>query len=122
MHEIISVESETKAKEAAKIMISKKIGSIIVTEAKSPVGIVTERDIVSKIVSQGQNASEVPVKDIMSTPLVTINAEEDILHASRILSERKIKRLLVEDKGKIVGIFSQSDIVSELAYAGGELY
>ena len=116
MHAATRVSSNATISEAAKIMDQKLIGSVLIEENNKIVGIVTERDILRKVVAKGENAKTVRVKDIMSYPVVTINANEDALEASRIMDEKRIRRLVVTENGKVVGKVTANSISRNLKY------
>jgi CBS domain-containing protein len=87
------------------------IGSVIVTNNGRPVGIITERNILQRIVEPGLDPSMVRAKDIMSSPLVTIDPNAAVEEAAKIMASKHIKKLPVVEGGKVVGIISTSDIV-----------
>jgi len=87
------------------------IGSVIVTNNGRPVGIITERNILQRIVEPGLDPSMVRAKDIMSSPLVTIDSNAAVEEAAKIMASKHIKKLPVIEGGKVVGIISTSDIV-----------
>jgi CBS domain-containing protein len=114
----VDIKDNPSALDVAKLMTKHKIGSIVVIESnnKKPVGIVTERDIVSKVSAQNKNADQIAIKDIMSSPLVTVKAIDSIDTAAETLAENKVKRLVVlEQDGSMVGLLSVSDIARKLA-------
>jgi len=115
MRTIISVDSKTKAKDAARLMAEKHIGSLIANRDGLPFGIITERDFMEKIVGKGADASKVTVGEIMTAPLATIDASASLVDASRKMVEKQVKRLVVTEHDNIIGIISQTDVVRHLA-------
>lgn len=107
---IVSVDEADTVYKAVTLMAEANIGGIVVTRSGAPVGILTERDLMRKITLPGLDPKKVLAKDIMSAPLVTIRAGESLSDATLLMQEKKIRRLLVEDKGKVVGIFTQRDL------------
>jgi CBS domain-containing protein len=87
------------------------VGSVIVINSNRPVGIITSKNILSRVVESRLDASMVRAKDIMSSPLITIEPDTSVEDAARLMSQKKIKQLVVMDKEKIHGILSTSDIV-----------
>jgi CBS domain-containing protein len=77
------------------------------------VGIVTERDVLNKICSETINIMDLSVEKVMSSPLITIDAQEPIGKAAMIMESKNIRRLLVKKDGKIVGLITQKDILRE---------
>jgi len=88
-----------------------RIGSVIVTNNGRPVGIITERNILQRIVEPGLDPAMVRAKDIMSSPLVTIDANAAVEEAAQIMARKRIKKLPIVEGGKVIGIVSTSDIV-----------
>ncbi len=114
--EVISVDYETKVKEVCKIMGEKRIGSVIVTQYGKPVGIFTERDLLSKVLLKGSLDDE--VGKYMSTPLIVISPDYDVRESARIMADIKIRRLVVMEGGEIKGIFTASDLARVLGERG----
>jgi CBS domain-containing protein len=115
----VDIKDNPTALEVSKLMAKHRVGSIIVVEGnnkKTPVGIVTERDIISKVSAQNKNADQVAVGQIMSSPLVTVKSFDSIDTAAETIAENKVKRLVVlEQDGSMVGILSVTDIARKLA-------
>jgi len=114
MRTIISIDSKAKAKDAARLMVEKGIGSLIANRDGLPFGIVTERDLMEKIVAQGSDPSKVSVGDVMVAPLATIDGSANLIDAARKMVEKQVKRLVVTEHDKIIGIVSQTDLVQTL--------
>ena len=106
---VISIDSSMTAKDAAKMMSDAGVGCIIVMEKNSAVGILTERDFVRKIIAQEKSLST-PVKDVMSSPLITINADESVWELAQLMKVKRIHKVPVVDKGKLVGIATATDL------------
>lgn len=110
---VITVKEDSTVNEAAKLMRDNNIGCVIVTsENDKPIGIITDRDVIARVVAEGLQPSRVKVKEIMSAPLVTIDADKSIDEAAREMVRRDIRRLAVMYKGRLVGIISSKDILS----------
>jgi CBS domain-containing protein len=112
---LITVETGVIVRDAALIMTDKKIGSIIVTDAGKPVGIVTERDALARVVSLCKDPCETKISEIMSSPLLSVSKEMDILSAMRKMREDGIRRLGVSDDGNIIGIVTERDIIRAIS-------
>ncbi|MCW3980915.1 MAG: CBS domain-containing protein [Candidatus Bathyarchaeota archaeon] len=113
---VITIREDTAARRAAEIMSEKTIGSVVVTHENKPVGIVTERDILERVVAKGLDASKTQLVDIMSKPLVTVKGNLPIVEAIRIMQKKKIRRLLVLENKKLCGIVTQRDLLRALAF------
>lgn len=103
-------------RDVAKKMANEVTDCIVLVQGKKPVGVITERDLVVKILSDGFDPDKVLAKDIMSTALITISPEESMTDAAKLMSEYKIRRLLVvDDEGILVGIATADDFAKVLA-------
>jgi CBS domain-containing protein len=121
-----TIDSSSTAQEASKKMRDNKIGSLVVVDNKNngnkPIGIVTERDLVRKVCVNDANSSKILVKDIMSYPLVTIDSRSSVEVAADIMTQNKVKHLLVveedentnDEVNRPLGIITPSDFVGYL--------
>ncbi|HZW56384.1 MAG TPA: CBS domain-containing protein [Nitrososphaerales archaeon] len=110
--QIVMIDINNSAWEAAKLMREKNAGCVFVTNGGQPVGIVTERDILYKIVADGLPAAHVLLRKIMSTPLVSVEEVAPIRKAMSLMKEGGFRRLLVlGERGKAVGMISQQDLL-----------
>ena len=114
MRTIIAIDSKAKVKEAARMMVDRNVGSLIANRDGLPFGIVTERDLVEKIVSIGADPSKISVSDVMTAPLTSIDGSASIKDAARKMIEKRIKRLIVTEHDNIIGIVSQTDLVQSM--------
>ncbi len=111
---VISVDSSITINEAAKMMEDAKVGAVIVMENNTPVGIVTDRDFAVKVVAHAYQITT-PVKQIMTSPLFSINSDESVRTAADLMHDRGIRKLPVINDEKVVGIITATDIVNLLA-------
>ena len=107
---IVSVEEDASVADASLDMYKKEQGCAIVTKQGKPFGIVTERDVTWKVAGRGLDPKSVKVADIMSTPLITIDPDEDLTEAAKIMRKHKIMRLAVVKEGSLNGILTAADI------------
>ncbi len=107
---VLTAIRSTNVAKAAKMMAELDVGSIVIVEEKKPVGILTERDLLMKVVSEDIKPSTVRVGKIMSAPILTISPDKDIVEAARIMAKNKIRRIPVVENGKLIGIITSSDI------------
>ena len=107
---LITVDGEASTQDAIMLMVEKNIGALIVTEKGEPVGILTERDVMKKCCPQA-TCRAVKVKEIMSKPVITVEGETPIGRAVETMTNKNIRRLLVTENGKIVGIVTQKDLM-----------
>ena len=105
-----TVEPKQSLKYALQKMVKRNIGSIVVVEGENPVGIVTERDI-TRYVARHTNVLKTHVRNVMSSPLITIDHSASNQEAMASMLKHGIRRLPVVEKGKLVGIVSQRDLL-----------
>jgi CBS domain-containing protein len=111
---IISVTTETTVFQVAKMMEQGGIGAVLVKKNDHLSGIITDRDYATKIVAHNLS-SDAPVEQIMSSPLITINFDESISAAAERMTSKKIRKLAVTDNGKIIGLITSTDLVTQLS-------
>ena len=111
---LISVNIETTVFQVAKMMEQGGIGAVLVKKDDHLVGILTDRDYATKIVSHNL-PSDTFVEKIMSSPLITINFDESISAAAQRMTSKKIRKLGVTDNGKIIGLITSTDLVTQLS-------
>jgi CBS domain-containing protein len=104
------VKPEISVLEATKIMKKRKIGNVIVVEKERPIGILTESDIIKKVIAEGKSAKDVQIKDVMSTPIIVIEPYNNLEEAMKIMGKCNIRRLPVIENDKLIGIITQKDI------------
>ena len=107
---IAIIDENASAKKAAEIMAQIDMGAIIVTAEGKTKGILTERDIIKRIVAIGKNANKTKVKNIMSSPLITISPKTTLKEAAHIMFEKKIKNLPVSHEKQLIGLVNLHDI------------
>lgn len=108
--EVVTINENASVKEAAGIMNQFEIGSIIALRKGKAVGIITERDLLKRVIAESMDAEKTRVKDIMSSPLVVIAPGTEMEEAMRLMFEKKIKKLVVVDQKRLVGLVSLTDI------------
>ncbi|GIG30755.1 CBS domain-containing protein [Cellulomonas marina] len=105
----VTVDATTTVREAAVLMRDEGIGDVLVTDRGQLVGIVTDRDLVVRVLAAG-GASGDPVGQVCSGSLVTLAPGDDVAQAARVMAEHGVRRLPVVDEGGIVGIVSSTDL------------
>ncbi len=115
-----SVKPGLSALDMAKLMIKNRVGSVVLMDGdEKPVGIITERDILRKVVvaaAPDKPAKDIAVQDIMSSPVIMIKAFDSIETAAAVMAKNRVKRLVVvEQDGSLAGVLSVTDIARKLA-------
>jgi CBS domain-containing protein len=113
-----SLESGSTAVEAARLMRDEDVGIVPIVEGEKLVGTVTDRDIVTRVVAEGKTPESVTVGEIASRELVTIDPQQDLDDALRLMARHQVRRLpVVEEDGKLVGIVAQKDVAMHASEA-----
>lgn len=108
------------AKDAAMLMRDNRIGCILIETGGEIIGVITEADLVRKVVAEGVNPDTVQARTIMSSPLLTIDAEKTILDANDMMDKHVTRHLGVTEDGKIIGVVSSRDIMHPQYMEGEE--
>jgi CBS domain-containing protein len=110
VREVVTLDENVSAKKAAEIMAQEGVSAIIATAEGKAKGILTERDILKRIVAEGKNSRKTRVKEIMSSPLVTIGPNTNLEEAAHLMFEKKMKNLPVIHENRLIGLISLQDI------------
>jgi CBS domain-containing protein len=108
------VRPDSSVKEVVATMNKFDIGSILVVQSGRPVGIITERDILRRVVEANMVPQALTARQVMSSPVVTIDQTASIDEAAQLMAKRRVKKLPVMNKDKIVGILTFTDIVTKV--------
>ena len=108
--EVITVDGESTVKEAADIMNRFEIGCLIVTKDGKAVGILTERDLLKRVVSRTKNPQKTKVKTVMSKPLIVVEPDMELEEAAKLMFKLKIKKLPVVESGRLMGLVTLTDL------------
>ena len=106
---VVSINSSMTVKDAAEMMNDAEVGGIVVMENNIATGIITERDIVRRIVAKNKEYST-KLKDVMSTPLITISPDETVWEFAQLMKMKKIHRVPVTRGNKLVGMATTTDL------------
>jgi signal-transduction protein with cAMP-binding, CBS, and nucleotidyltransferase domain len=112
---VITIESEdVTATDVAKIMNKNKIGSIVVTKDEKPYGIITERDLLSKVVAKDKRPSEIKMTDITTHPIMIVSSSTPVDEIAEKMIVNKIRHIVVSDGNQASGIIAITDFVKHL--------
>ncbi|MGQ9460972.1 MAG: CBS domain-containing protein [Candidatus Bathyarchaeaceae archaeon] len=110
--DVVTVEAEATVKEAVELMNRHEIGCLVVVDdEEKPVGILTERDLLKRVLANRKDPAKSKVKDIMSKPLVTGTPHMEVEDAVRLMFKHKIKKLPVIEDSRLVGLVTLTDLV-----------
>lgn len=109
---VVTANIDMSAAEVSQRMQKFKVGGVIITQGGEPVGIVTERDLVGKVLARDEKPSSISVGEIMSSPLTTISPETDVMKAAQLMMRLGVRRLPVVKDGELVGIITDTDLIA----------
>jgi CBS domain-containing protein len=109
--EVLTVPADLKVRDAVALLAERKIGALPVVRGESVAGIMSERDVIYCLQSDGAAMLDWPVERIMTAPAITVERDEQVLSALSLLTRRRIRHLPVVEQGRIVGIVSIGDLV-----------
>ncbi|MBP2625042.1 MAG: CBS domain-containing protein [Nitrosopumilaceae archaeon] len=111
---VITIDYNKTAFDTAKLLVENNTDFAIILQDKKPIGIVTESDYIKKIIIKNKNASEIPIKDIMTENFQTVKPSTEIENAIQKMLNNSIKRLLVFENNDLVGVVTQIGLASYL--------
>jgi CBS domain-containing protein len=107
---VITVEADATVMKAVKVMNENEIGCLVITRKGRAVGIITERDLLKRVIGKSMSPSKTKVKDIMTKPLIAGYPDMDLEDATRLMFEKKIKKLPVVEQGRLKGLITLTDV------------
>ena len=109
-----SIGASASVVEAARLMREQHIGSLPVTEDERLVGMITDRDITTRVVAEGADATRTSVEDVYSRDLISVEPDRGLEEALQLMARHQVRRLPVVENGSLVGIVAQADIALTL--------
>jgi len=113
-HRVFAIAPDEPVLAAVRLMADHYIGALLVMRGDELVGIVSERDYARKIILQNRASADTPVREIMSSPVVTVRPDDTTDTCMRICTERRVRHLPVVEGGKVVGVLSIGDLVKSV--------
>lgn len=111
-----SVPPETSCMHAARRMRDADVGSVIVTEAGRPLGIVTDRDLVVRVIATGGDAEKLTVRDVMSRKPIFVSQSRDVAYVLELMRDMAVRRIpVVDDQQLLVGVVALDDVILALS-------
>jgi CBS domain-containing protein len=109
-----AVDADKPVAYAAKMMRDEDVGLAPIVEGERLVGTLTDRDIAIRVVAEGRDPESTPVRDVASTDLVTVDPEQDLDEAVRLMAQHQVRRIpVVEEDGRLVGVVAQADVARQ---------
>ena len=111
---VSSIDADKTVEDAAKMMKDEDVGLVPIVEGDRLVGTLTDRDIAIRVVAEGRDPSSTTVREVASTDLVTVDPQQDLDEALRLMAQHQVRRLpVVEEDGRLVGIVAQADVARD---------
>ena len=109
--EVFSIAPTAAVLEAIRMMAERHVGALLVMEGETLRGIVSERDYARKVILMGRSSADTPVRDIMTTPVLTVQPETTVEKCMQLMTERRVRHLPVTEGGRVIGMVSIGDMV-----------
>ncbi|NIO37880.1 CBS domain-containing protein [Candidatus Bathyarchaeota archaeon] len=109
--DVVTVKTSVTVEKAVNLMNRHEIGCLVVVNSRKPIGMVTERDILKRVVPQLKKSEKTRISDVMSKPLITAAPATQVGEAAKLMFKRKIKKLPVVEDGQLVGLVTLTDLV-----------
>ena len=113
-HEIYSIAPDALVFDAIKLMAQKEVGFLLVLESGKLIGVVSERDYTRKVILKGKSSKETLVKDIMTTPVICADVDQDVKKCMAMMTVKGIRHLPIFDDKKLSGVVSLGDLVKTI--------
>lgn len=115
-HEVITIGADESAQDVATLMRKEHVGDVVVVDGRKPVGIVTDRDLVLEVMAPGLAPVDLVAREIASSPLFMIDAQDELFAAMEIMETKGVRRLpVVQSDGALVGLLTVDDVWALLA-------
>ena len=108
---IYSVEPQAAVLDAIRLMAEHRVGALLVMKGAALEGIVSERDYARKVILRGRSSSDTPVRDIMSSPVLTVSLDTSVQACMQLMTDHRVRHLPAVDGGRVVGMVSIGDLV-----------
>ena len=109
---VITFKENSSIKEIAEKMGKLDIGCAIIVRGRKPIGILTERDMVKRVIAKDLDIRKTKAKEVMTSPVETINPDANIYYVSKVMKEKGYKRYPIAKDGKLVGLVTQTDLIN----------
>jgi len=108
---VVTTKKDATVKEAVELMNKHEIGCLVVVENEEPVGIITERDLLKRVLAESKETKNMKVEEVMSTPVLYVTPNVEVEDAAKLMIQNKIKKLPVVEKGKLRGLVTLTDLL-----------
>ena len=109
--EVFSIDPGAAVLDAVRMMADRHVGALLVMQGDNLSGIISERDYARKVILMGRSSADTPVRDIMSSPVLTVSLDTSVQECMQLMTDRHVRHLPVMDGGRVVGMVSIGDLV-----------
>lgn len=113
--DIVKINYDRTISDAIKLIVNKKIGCLLITKFNLVVGIITEKDLVYRVLIEFFDYDKVKISDVMTTPIFSISSEKSLVEAANVMIKYKIRHLPVIDNNKLVGLITSTTLLKTLS-------
>jgi CBS domain-containing protein len=114
--DVVTLDGKVTVQEVAIIMNEREIGCVIVVQDENPIGIITERDMLKRVLLESKDPETTNAFQIMSAPLLFGDPQMSVQDAVKLMNEKKIKKLPIIEEGRLVGMITLTDLARSVAY------
>jgi CBS domain-containing protein len=115
--QVWSIEPDAKVFDAIAMMADKNVGALLVMEAGKLVGLISERDYTRKVILRGKSSRQIPVRHIMTTPVVAVDIDQPVVDCLQLMTRERVRHLPVLAGDEVAGVVSIGDLVKWVIYA-----
>src|SRR5688572_23555336 len=112
--QVYFIGPDAKVIEALQLMAHKDVGALVVMEGEKLVGIISERDYARKVILQGRSSHDLPVREIMTSEVITVDPECTVEECMSLVTQKRVRHLPVTESGRLIGVVSIGDLVKEV--------
>ena len=112
--EVYAIAPDARVYDALKLMAEKDVGALVVVEAGRLAGIISERDYARKVILQGKSSNDIPVREIMTARVVTVQPSQSVEDCMALMTSRRVRHLPVTEGERLIGVLSIGDLVKEV--------
>ena len=112
--QVYSIRPDAKVIEALQLMAHKDVGALVVVDGEKLVGIVSERDYARKVILHGRSSQDVPVRDVMTSPVITVDPTYSVEQCMALVTQKRVRHLPVLENDRLIGVLSIGDLVKEV--------
>lgn len=112
--QVYFIGPDAKVIEALQLMAHKDVGALVVMEGEKLVGIISERDYARKVILHGRSSEDVPVREIMTSEVITVDPERTVEECMALVTQKRTRHLPVTESGRLIGVVSIGDLVKEV--------